>query len=78
MAWRSPLTIDCYDHSFTEREEDEEWAAFQRNTEREVGEAHVIPASSSATRTTASFPQHRQSTAAQQALADLAFWEDQP
>src|SRR6266567_14209 len=25
MAWHSSLTIFCYDHSFTEREEDEEW-----------------------------------------------------
>lgn len=77
MAWKSPLTIFCYDHSFTEREEDEEWAAFQQSTEREVEEVHVIPASS-ATPPTASPPQCHQSAAAQQALADLAFWEDRP
>ncbi|HEU5379991.1 MAG TPA: tyrosine-type recombinase/integrase [Ktedonobacteraceae bacterium] len=36
MAWRSPLTIECYDHSFSERERLEQFDEFQRSVEEQV------------------------------------------
>lgn len=35
MGWKSEKTILCYDHSFTEREAEESFAAFQREAEQE-------------------------------------------
>jgi hypothetical protein len=76
MAWRSPLTILCYDHSFSEREEDEVFAAFQQETERQAGAYDTGRQS-----TTRGQPGERQlepvqNTAALQAIADLEFWKD--
>ena len=74
MAWRSPLTILCYDHSFTEREEEEAFIAFQQKIERRSESVDVMPKVRSL--------EHRsepsQSTAMLQALADLQFWKDEP
>lgn len=79
MAWRDPLTILCYDHSFTEQEDEEVFAeTFQRKTERQ---AEVCAAGASVTIKTqpqepSLVPQH--SAVMLQALADLEFWKDEP
>ncbi len=78
MAWRSPLTILCYDHSFTEREEEEAFAVFQQQTERQA------EVSSAVTPVMVNVPpqgqpsEPQQSAAILQALADLEFWKDEP
>jgi hypothetical protein len=72
MAWRSPLTINCYDHSFTEREEEEAFADFQRRTERQALELTAVAKPSVSV-----LPhESRQSVATRQAIADLEFWKD--
>ena len=38
MAWRSPLTMTCYDHSESEREKLEQFDAFLREIEHQVAE----------------------------------------
>jgi Phage integrase family len=78
MAWRSPLTILCYDHSFTECDEEEAFAAFQHETERQAEVSSV-----GAKLTMKGLPQGqpaepRQSATLLQALADLEFWKDEP
>jgi len=82
MAWRSPLTILCYDHSFTEYEEEEEFAeTFQRKTERQAEALAVVQKSRLKAQSTplTSAPQPPQPSAATlQALADLEFWKDEP
>ena len=84
MAWRSPLTILCYDHSFTEYEEEEEFAVFQRTTESKAEALAVVPKQPANTDSIVqiSEPQTLQlsqpSAAVLQVLADLAFWEDEP
>lgn len=84
MAWRSPLTMLCYDHSFTEYEEEEEFAAFQRTTEKK---AEAFAVASSHTTNTGSITQiaepqtplaPQSSAALLQVLADLEFWKDEP
>jgi len=76
MGWRSPLTIHCYDHSSTEREEEEAFAEFQREIEQ--GTTELSPVTKPATTTLA--PERRPGlfspTIVQQMHADLAFWED--
>jgi hypothetical protein len=42
MAWRDPLTILCYDHSFTEQEDEEIFATFQQETERQAKGSGVV------------------------------------
>lgn len=76
MAWRSPLTITCYDHSFTEREDDEVFANFQRKTERHAGKLAAIPKRTEEVQPNEHSPGPRQSAAMRQALADLEFWKD--
>ncbi len=78
MAWRDPLTILCYDHSFTELEDEEAFAAFQQKTERqaEVSVARAQLTTKIQPQGHSSVPQ--QSAAMRQALADLAFWKDEP
>ncbi len=76
MAWRNPLTILCYDHSFTEREEEEAFATFQRNTERQAGEIGVVPKPAMKVRPMEQKPDPRPSAAMRQAIADLEFWKD--
>jgi integrase len=85
MAWRSPLTILCYDHSFTEYEEEEEFAeTFQRKTERQAEALAVAPeeTASKGLIVQISAPQTPYmpppSAAMLQALADLEFWKDDP
>jgi hypothetical protein len=78
MAWRSPLTIHRYDHSFTEREEEEAFAHFQRETERqaEASDTRAKVAIKAQPQESLSVPQ--QSAAMLQAIADLEFWKDEP
>jgi integrase len=76
MGWRSPFTILCYDHSSTEREEEEEFATFQREKEEEA--AKLTPVVEQATRN--HLPAQRREEVSrsivQQIQTDLAFWED--
>ena len=55
MAWRSPLTIKCYDHSDSEREDLEQFDEFLKELERPVEEANqsvpVLPDSTDDERT---------------------------
>jgi integrase len=76
MAWRNPLTILCYDHSFTEREEEEAFAAFQQKTERQAEERGLVPTPMVKGPRNVQSSEPRQSAALRQALDDLAFWED--
>ncbi len=78
MAWRSPLTILRYDHSFTERDEEEAFARFQRNTEKQAGELGAVPKPAMRVESKAQPSEPRQSAAMLQALADLEFWKDEP
>lgn len=78
MAWRSPLTIQCYDHSFTEQEEEEAYDAFQREVEQEQAEACIVAKQSTKTRSTEVSSESPQSKAMRQAAADLEFWKDDP
>jgi hypothetical protein len=72
MAWRSPLTIQCYDHSFTEYEEQELFDAFQRHIEQETRVAVPRLLRGQDVASSSRFP----TQAAKDASADLAFWED--
>jgi integrase len=78
MGWRSEKTLHCYDHSFSEREETEAFAAFQQQVEQDlsllVGDTQQR---AQAPRQGAQLPP-LQSIAVHQAVADLAFWEDGP
>jgi len=78
MAWRTSLTLLCYDHSFTEREEEEVFVDFQRETEKqaEVSGAVAQPTIKVQPQRQSLVPQ--QSAAVLQALADLEFWKDEP
>jgi len=86
MAWHSPLTMLCYDHSFTEYEEEEEFAAFQQTTERKAEALSVAPKPPANTGSIAQIAEPQTlststpqpSAAILQVLADLAFWEDEP
>ena len=78
MAWRSPLTIQCYDHSFTEQEDMEAYDAFQREVEREQEESRIVAKESTTSRTTEISFESPQSKAMRQAAADLEFWKDDP
>ena len=75
MGWRSPLTVLCYDHSRTEREEEEDFATFQRETETAAVQLSPVTApkkhSSGQDQEGVSH-----SIIHQQMQADLAFWED--
>jgi Site-specific recombinase XerD len=78
MAWRDPLTLLCYDHSFTEREEGEIFADVQHETERQAEvSAAVVPMTIKVQlQEASSVPQH--SAAMLQVLGDLEFWKDEP
>jgi hypothetical protein len=76
MAWRSPLTITCYDHSFTEAEEEEAFATFQQTTEKRAEALDATPQPTMKARSTIQISEPQSSAAALQALADLAFWKD--
>jgi integrase len=78
MAWRSPLTIQCYDHSFTEQEDLEAYDAFQCEVEQEQTESRVLAKKSTKTRSTEVSSESSQSKAMRQAAADLEFWKDDP
>lgn len=77
MAWRSHLTMLCYDHSFTEREEEEAWASFQQKIEQQAGELGAVSKSALKASPMEQPSKPRQSAAMHQALADLAFWKDE-
>src|SRR5712692_10008490 len=76
MGWRSEQTITCYDHSFTEREAEEAFAAFQREVECSAID-HDTRASSSPLQQEKDI-QPAQDMAMQQVSRELAFWEDMP
>ena len=76
MAWRSPRTIECYDHSFTEQEQEEALDTFQREVEQEQEEPSVATKRSMKTRSTEVSSESPQSKAMRQAAADLEFWKD--
>ncbi len=78
MAWRSPLTLLCYDHSFTEREEEEAFVAFQQQTERQAEVSSAIAPVIVNVQPQEHPSEPRQSAAMLQALADLEFWKDEP
>lgn len=78
MAWRSPLTILCYDHSFTEREEEEIFAAFQQETERQANVSAAVAPLAMKVQTPGQASASWQSVATLQALADIEFWKDDP
>jgi integrase len=75
MAWRSPLTLFCYDHSFTEREEEEAFDAFQRQVEHLS--AGVVPVQNLSLKRAGAEGQQAPSLGVQRVLDDLAFWEDE-
>ena len=77
MAWRSPLTILCYDHSFTEREEEEAFAVFQQQTERQAEVSSAGAPLMVKVQPQGPPSEPRQSTVMLQALADLEFWKDE-
>ncbi len=77
MAWRDPLTILCYDHSFTEQEDEEVFADFQQETERQAGELGVVAKLAMRVEPQIQPSEPRQSEAMLQALADLEFWKDE-
>jgi hypothetical protein len=77
MAWKSPLTILCYDHSFTEQEEEEDFDAFQQTTERRAKAFDVAPLPAMKAQSTAQTSTPQPSSATLQALADLEFWKDE-
>lgn len=77
MAWRSPLTILCYDHSFSEREEEEAFAAFQQQTERQAEISGAGASLMVKVQPQGQPSEPQQSAAMLQALADLAFWKDE-
>jgi hypothetical protein len=78
MAWRDPLTILCYDHSFTEQEDEEAFVDFQQETERQ---AEVSVAGAPLTikaQLQEPSPALQHNAVMLQALADLEFWKDEP
>jgi site-specific recombinase XerD len=77
MAWRDPLTILSYDHSFTEQEDEEAFADFQHETERQAEVCAVVAPVTMKAQPLRSAPVPQQSTAMLQALADLDFWKDE-
>lgn len=76
MGWRSEQTIACYDHSFTEREAEEAFDAFQREVECLVidQERHISPSPSKQEKA----PEPVRDMVIQQVNQELAFWEDIP
>jgi len=78
MAWRSPLTILCYDHSFTEREEEEVFADFQQETEKQAEVCAAGAKVAIKAQLQESLPVPQDNAALLQALADLEFWKDEP
>src|SRR5262249_42755623 len=78
MAWRSPLTLQCYDHSFTEREEEEVFAHFQQEIERQAEVSRVVAKVAIKAQPQELSPAPQQSAVMLQALADLEFWKDEP
>lgn len=76
MGWRSERTIVCYDHSFTEREAEEAFDAFQREVECLVIDQNVRASSSPSQQEKA--PEQVRDMAVQQVSLELAFWEDLP
>jgi len=76
MGWRSPLTIYCYDHSITEREEEEAFATFQREVEESKATLVPAPLPAPPTRALERGAGPFSSAALQQVHTDLAFWED--
>lgn len=77
MAWRNPLTILCYDHSFTEQEDEEAFAHFQQETERQAEVSAAVAPLTTKTQRQEPSPVPQQSKAQLQALADLEFWKDE-
>ena len=77
MAWRDPLTILCYDHSFTEQEDEEVFADFQQETERQAGELGAVAKPAMRVEPQAQPSEPRQSAILLQAVADLEFWKDE-
>lgn len=77
MGWRSPLTIQCYDHSRTEREEEEEFAEFQQEAEKHAADLSLVPTPATKGYSLASQQRSVSQVGMQQLQADLAFWEDQ-
>ncbi len=77
MAWKSPLTILCYDHSFTEQEEEEDFDGFQQTTERRAKALVVAPQLTMKAQPPSQISTPQPSAAMLQALADLEFWKDE-
>ena len=77
IAWKDPLTILCYDHSFTEQEDEEVFADFQHETERQAGELGAGAKLAMRVEPQGQPSEPRQSAAMLQALADLEFWKDE-
>jgi integrase len=78
MAWRDPLTILCYDHSFTEQEDEEVFADFQHETERQAGELGAGTKLAMRVEPKPQMSEPQQRAAMLQAVADLEFWKDEP
>lgn len=76
MGWRNPLTILCYDHSRTEREEEEDFAEFQRETEENAAKLSPISVQATKSHSTTQCQEGVSPPIMQQIQADLAFWED--
>ena len=76
MGWRSEQTITCYDHSFTEREAEEAFDAFQREVECSAIDQEKRASSSPLQQEKDIQP--AQDMAMQQVSRELAFWEDMP
>ena len=76
MGWRSPLTLHCYDHSSTEREDEEAFAEFQRETEENAAQLSPVSAQVTKSHSSAQHPKGGSRAIIQQMQADLAFWED--
>jgi integrase len=77
MGWRSPFTILLYDHSRTEYEEEEDFAAFQRETESDAATFSLAVAQATKSHSSVSRQERVPPSIMQQLQADLAFWEDQ-
>ena len=77
MAWRDPLTILCYDHSFTEQEDEEAFAAFQQQTERQAEISGAVAPLMVKVQPQGQPSEPQQSATMLQALADLEFWKDE-
>jgi len=77
MAWRDPLTILCYDHSFTEQEDEEAFAACQQQTERQAEISGAVAPLMVKVQPQGQPSEPQQRAAMLQALADLEFWKDE-